>query len=208
MIRSLNGQLRLRATALFSFQRFRKDHSGVAAVEFAILLPVMLTLYFGVVEIAQALMVNRKVTSLTRTLGDLAAQSGSLSTDDVNNIFNAAQTVMMPYTDVAPGMQIASVTIDANRVARVCWAAERNAVSQSLGRGASVTIPDDLRIANTSLIMSRSSYDFEPAIGYLLTGSIRLGDRAVYSRPRNGKVGGTGAIEQVERAGSAMCPGY
>jgi Flp pilus assembly protein TadG len=189
-------------------QRFRKDRRGVAATEFAILLPVMLTLYFGVVEIAQALMVNRKLTGLTRTLADLAAQSSSLSNDDVSNIFNAAQTVMMPYTDVAPGMQIASVVIDSNRVARVCWSAERNTVTQRLGRGDSVTIPNDLRIAGTSLIMARASYAFEPTIGHLITGSIRLGDRAVYSRPRNGKAGGSGAIEQVERASFALCPGY
>lgn len=189
-------------------RRFGEDRRGIAAVEFAILLPVMLTLYFGVVEIAHALMVNRKVTALTRTLGDLAAQSGSLSTDDVGNIFNAAQTVMMPYTDVAPGMQIANVVIDANRVARICWSAERNSVTQSLGRGASITIPDELRIASTSLIMARASYDFTPAIGHLITGTMRLGDRAVYSRPRNGQVGGTGSIEQVKHASFAFCPGY
>lgn len=198
--------LSLRQTRLL--RRFRKDRRGIAAVEFAILLPVMLTLYFGVVEVAQALMVNRKVTGLTKTLADLAAQSGSLSSGDLNNIFEAAQTVMMPYTSVAPGMQIVSVVIDSNRVARVCWSAERNAVPVPLGRGANVTIPDDMRIASTSVIMAKANYEFEPTIGYLLTGRIRLGDRPIYSRPRNGKAGGTGSIEQVENTSFAMCPSY
>ena len=56
-------------------RKLARGQRGVAAVEFAFVLPVMLTAYFGIVEIGQGVMTDRKVTQLTRALGDLASQS-------------------------------------------------------------------------------------------------------------------------------------
>lgn len=187
-------------------RRIGCSERGVAAIEFAFVLPVMLTAYFGVVEIGQGVMVDRKVTQLSRTLGDLASQSTILSTDSVTDIFNAAKTVMMPYTDVAPRMTISSIIIDASGSARVCWSEQSNATA--LSRGATVTIPAPLKVPGTSLIMATASFDYTPAIGYLMTGTVKLGNDPVYMRPRTGSVGGTEGIEQVERVGKALCPTF
>jgi Flp pilus assembly protein TadG len=182
------------------------DRRGVAAVEFAMILPALLAIYFGVVEVAQGVMADRKVTQLNRALADLTAQSVTLGTTDVTNIFDAALSVMTPYSPSRARMMIASVVIDAGGIARVCWSDQRN--STALSRGATVTLPADLRVPNSSLIMARASYDFEPVVGYLITGTIRIGDTPIYMRPRAGKTGGTGNVEQVEKTGTAMCPGF
>lgn len=187
-------------------RKLARGQRGVAAIEFAFVLPVMLTAYFGIVEIGQGVMVDRKVTQLTRTLGDLASQSTVLSTDGITDIFKAAETVMMPYTDSAPRMTISSVIIDAGGTARVCWSEQSN--STALARGSTVTLPAALKVPGTSLIMAKASYDFVPAIGYLMTGTVTLGNDAIYMRPRTGSVGGTENIEQVERTGRALCPNY
>ena len=187
-------------------RRFGRDRRGVAAVEFALVLPVMLTFYFGVAEVANALMVNRKVTALNRTLADLTAQAGSITDSDMNSIFDAAQTVMMPYTEVQPGMVVASIVIDDTGRARVCWSSQRNGTA--LGRGTAVTIPAEMRIPSTSLIMARTTYRFTPVIGHLITGAITLGDRPLYMRPRNGRTGGTQSIEQIDRSSFNMCPNF
>lgn len=188
-------------------RRLLRDSNGVAAVEFAFVLPIMLTCYFGVSEIAQAVMINRKVTQLTKSLSDLTTQLATVTDAERDNIFNAAQTVMAPYTGVAPKMALASIIIDSSRVARVCWSESRSGATVPK-RGDTVTLPDALRIANTSVIMARASYDFTPAIGYLLTGSIQLGDNSIYTRPRLGQAVGSASIEQVVRSGQAPCPGF
>ena len=54
------------------------------------LLPLMVTLYIGGVEVSSAIAVDRKVTLVARTLGDLVAQSTSLNSTDMTNILNAA----------------------------------------------------------------------------------------------------------------------
>lgn len=187
-------------------RRLARGQRGVAAIEFAFVLPVMLTAYFGIVEIGQGVMADRKVTQLTRALGDLASQSTALSTDGITDIFNAAKTVMMPYTDSPPSMTITSVVIDGSGNARVCWSEQSN--STALARGATVTLPAALKVPGTSLIMAKASYNFVPAVGYLMTGAITLGNDAMYMRPRTGSVGGTEGIEQIERIGVALCPTF
>jgi Flp pilus assembly protein TadG len=187
-------------------QRFIGNRRGVAVVEFAMILPAMVTIYFGIVEVAQGIMIDRKVTQLTRALADLTAQAPSVTDGEVTNIFDAAQTIMLPFTDVAARMSIANVVVDNSGVARVCWSEQRNSTVPA--RGAAIDLPADLRIPNTSIVMTRASYDFKPLVGYIITGTIKIGDTPIYMRPRVGKIGGTGNVEQVERVGKALCPGF
>ena len=63
-----------RTRAIAPLGRFLCDRCGLAAVEFALILPVMLTLYFGGVEVTNMLVANRRVTSVAYTAADLAAQ--------------------------------------------------------------------------------------------------------------------------------------
>lgn len=188
-------------------RRLGRNRRGVAAVEFAMILPAMLAIYFGIVETGQAIMIDRKVTQLTRSLADLTAQASTIPTTEMSNIFDAAQTVMMPFTSVAPKMSIHHIVIDSARVAKVCWSEQRN--STKLARGTTVTLPDDLRIPNTSLMMAQASYDFTPVVGWIIKGgAFTIGGSPIYMRPRLGKAGGSANIEQVERSGVAMCPGF
>ena len=52
-----------------------RDRSGIAATEFAVIVPLMLVMFFGVVEFSSALAVDRKVTLVARTLSDLRSQA-------------------------------------------------------------------------------------------------------------------------------------
>ena len=78
--------------------RLRCCQKGVAAVEFALILPVMLLMYFGSAEVTKGILVNRKVTIATRTISDLLAQTQSTPVTDLTiaQIFSAATAVMGP----------------------------------------------------------------------------------------------------------------
>ena len=65
------------------FRRFAKDARGVSAVEFALILPLMLTLYLGGNELTHALTIARKVTHATSSLGDLVTQTKAVSAADM-----------------------------------------------------------------------------------------------------------------------------
>lgn len=191
-------------TGLRSWARFYRNRDGVAAVEFALLLPVMVIVYTGMVDVVQLVMVNRKVTQLTSALSDLTARVQSVSTADVENIINAAQTILMPYYGGKTTMVIASVVIDSAGVAKVCWSEPGNSTAPA--RGTTVAIPEIYRTPNTSVIMARASYEYKPLVGYVLNRSFTLGDSPIYARPRRGLVGGAANIEQVGRTGTNPCP--
>src|SRR5215831_18683348 len=72
----------------------RDDSRGVSSVEFAMLLPLMITLYLGAVEISQGVGIDRKVTLTTRTVADLASQVSTISDTDMTNLLAASSSVI------------------------------------------------------------------------------------------------------------------
>lgn len=188
------------------FQAFRKDGEGVALVEFAILLPVLLVAYCGSVDICSMVTASRKVTQLTSALADLTARASSVTPTDVSNIFDAAQMVLSPYDASKAKMTISNIVIDDKGVARVCWSSQRNSVA--LARGAAVTLPTNVKVPNTSVIMATASYEFTPIAGYVVTGNVTLGNNPIYTRPRGAQPGGDLNIEQITLSTAKPCPSF
>jgi Flp pilus assembly protein TadG len=166
-----------------NIERLARDQRGVSAVEFALLLPLMLTLYLGAVETSSAVAVDRKVTLAARSVADLISQAASVSTTDVNNILDAATAVTAPYSGTPLKVVVTQVKIDANNNATVDWSAAKGTGASARGAGSGVTVPDTLKVANTYLIMGEVSYAYTPVIGYVLTGTLNLHDQ-IFMRPR------------------------
>jgi Flp pilus assembly protein TadG len=161
--------------------RLRRDQSGVSAVEFAMILPLMITLYLGTVEISQAVGIDRKVTLTSRTVADLAAQVTSINNADMTNLLNASSAVIIPYDTSRLSVTVSEVDIDANGNAKIAWSDTLGGTARA--KGSTVTLPSALNIANTSVIWSEVSYTYTPTIGYVVTGSLNLSDQ-IYMRPR------------------------
>src|ERR1700710_113035 len=74
------------------------DRRGIAAIEFAMIVPIMLVMFFGVVEFSSGVAVDRKVTLMARTLSDLTSQSTKVTDTDLTNFFAASKGIMTPYS--------------------------------------------------------------------------------------------------------------
>ena len=158
-----------------------RDERGVSAVEFALLLPLMVTLYLGGVEVSQGLTIDRKVTLVARTVTDLAAQVSSITNADMTNILNASTAVMLPYSMAQVKVTISQVTIDGDGKATIAWSDTKNGTARA--NGSAVTLPPALNVPNSSLIWGEVSYTYKPVIGYVITGTMNLTDK-IYMRPR------------------------
>jgi Flp pilus assembly protein TadG len=161
--------------------RFVRDRRGVSAVEFALIAPVMIGLYLGCNEIAQGINIDRKVTLTAGTTANLAAQVSSISSDDMDNIMNASQAILAPYSTAPLKIVLSCLNIDANKKVTVKWSKAQNADPR--GTGTSVTIPSGLLVADTQLLYSEVSYTYTPTIGYVITGSLNLSD-TMFMSPR------------------------
>jgi Flp pilus assembly protein TadG len=158
-----------------------EDRRGIAATEFAVIVPIMLVMFFGVVEFSSGVAVDRKVTLMARTLSDLTSQSLSVGSSDMTNFFAASGAIMTPYSSAPIRSTISELYVDPNTlVARVQWS------NGSFPRAVSstVVIPAALAVAGTYLIFSEVSYHYTPAVGYVMAMSgVNLSDTA-YTRPR------------------------
>lgn len=160
---------------------FVRDQRGVSAVEFALLLPLMLTLYLGAVEISQGIAADRKVTLTSRTTADLISRVSGLSSAEMTNSMNAATAVMAPYGSANLQVTVSEVKIDANSNATIDWSVTMNGTVRA--KGSSVTLPAALLVPSTCLIWSEVSYLYKPTIGYVVTNTLTLKDQ-MYMRPR------------------------
>jgi Flp pilus assembly protein TadG len=157
------------------------DRRGIAAVEFAFILPLMLVMFFGTVEFSSGVAIDRKVTIMARTLSDLTSQNTSVTDTQLNNFFAASTAIMTPYVSAPISSTISELFVDPNTLAaRVQWSKG----SSPRAVGTTVNIPTALKVAGTYLIFSEVGYLYQPTIGYVMAPSgVNLADVA-YTRPR------------------------
>ena len=171
------------------------DRSGLAAVEFAMIFPIMVVLYFGVVEFSSAIAVDRKATQVARTLSDLTSQSVSVADADLKSFGQAAKAIMTPYPAAPLISSITEVYVDnASGVARVQWskgltigATGDVAISATAPHnpGDVVALPTTLAVAKgTFVIWSEVSYKYTPAVGYMMSKTGLTFKDVAFTRPR------------------------
>ncbi len=164
--------------------RLVRDRRGVAAVEFALILPVMLSLYLGGDELGHGLTISRKVTHVSSSLADLVAQSTSISNNDMTNILNAAASVIEPYSKSNLTIVISEYAIDANKNVTVKWSDAYQTTPLTPGAVIPKTnLPSSLLEASSYLITANVHYAYTPTVGYIMTGTFNLHDQ-FYLRPR------------------------
>ncbi|ABE61288.1 TadE-like protein [Nitrobacter hamburgensis X14] len=167
----------------------RRDSRGVAAIEFAMIVPLMLVMLFGTIDVSSGVAVKRKVTLVARTLSDLTSQSKVVGDADITNFLAASYGIMWPYPSAPVQATISELYIDpATSVARVQWSQG----SSPRGVGSTVSISSDLIGKDSSdktlpgqyLIYSEVSYLYQPIVGYVMAkAGVTLSDTA-YTRPR------------------------
>lgn len=97
-----------------------RDQSGVAAVEFGFILPLLLLLYVGVSSLTQAISAARGVTVLSRTLADLVSQQPrdvNITDSIAKDIFASSTIVLAPFSPSSLKMTLSNVEFVVNAAA-------------------------------------------------------------------------------------------
>jgi Flp pilus assembly protein TadG len=165
-------------------RRIVSDGRAVAAIEFALIAPILISLYFGAVELGDALIISRKVTHVTSSLTDLVTQSKTIVNSDMKNIFDAATAVITPYSATNLKMIVSEISIDATSNATIVWSDARGTGAVAYTVGTPVTnLPSGVTTASTYVVSTEVHYSYKPLIGYIMTGTFDLHDQ-FYLRPR------------------------
>src|SRR5579871_1572756 len=68
-------------------RRFSHAKGGLAAIEFALILPFMALLYFGSIEVSLLISADRKVSQTASSLADLVARVDTINPSGVSDVF-------------------------------------------------------------------------------------------------------------------------
>lgn len=164
--------------------RFASHEEAIAAVEFALILPLMLVLFVGATQVAEAVSISQKVSVTARTITDLVTRENSpLASSELASDLQAAAQVIVPYSSSTLTVTVSQISTDASGKATVDWSGSWPNNTNALVKGSPFTLPSSLSSANITVIYGRVSYGYTPVFGDKIIGPITLSD-GVYFYPR------------------------
>ena len=110
------------------FRRIGKEQDGVMAVEFSLLLPVLVFIMFGMIELTDAIAAKRRVNLAASMIGDLVTNTDAdfVQENDMRSILAMGGRVLEPYGIKDTTVRVTAVTYDASDDAyEVVWSRER-----------------------------------------------------------------------------------
>jgi Flp pilus assembly protein TadG len=169
MTRLKNATVKSRASFRQISRRLLRDRSGVSAIEFVLLFPILVTMMAGTVDIGQALTVSRKMNQIASTLGDMTSQQSTWKTTDIDAIVAGAATIIDPYSKSGVKIELAILDIDSALKAKVNWSRGYNTPALVKGAASPVAIPTNIAQSGVQLIAVRATYSLQTPFSKLLT---------------------------------------
>ena len=156
--------------------RFWSDRRGIAAVEFALIMPLLLIMYFVTMEASQAIETSKKVSRIGSMVADLITQQPTIVKADIDAIMQIGIVTLQPYNRSTPSITVTAiqVTTDATPLVQVVWS--RKLVNGVASAGpTTTTVPATLRVGGTFLIRVDSNLGYTPVITWSAGSQQKLG---------------------------------
>lgn len=166
------------------FVRWLRNCEGIAATEFSLLLPVLMTMLMGVFDMGYAILAAQKTIRASQVTADLVARHKSVSPTDISEAVEAGRLALVPFDTGRYGYDVISLEFDENAQVELpaLWRETGGNMSVSDGFASSL---DGLGDAGDGLIVVRVRYEYEPVFSGYLFGTMTF-DEVAFSRPRNG----------------------
>lgn len=173
--------------------RFRRHDGATAAVEFALIMPFLITLYFGSMEGSALFTADRRVNTISATIGDLVSQwdpdDGALSVStNLNDYFAAAQSLIYPMSTTGLKQVVTYVQVKSDGTTVIIW-------SKAYNGGTPRTAGQSYPLAATKMmntvarggyiIAAETYYSYKPLMGVVFPTAINLYHENIYL-PRYG----------------------
>jgi Flp pilus assembly protein TadG len=162
-------------------RRLHRDQRGVSAVEFAFIAPVLITFYFGIAELTQGLMADRRTGHVASSIGDLVTQDESISNTEMTDILKIGKIIMQPFPTATLKLRVTELTSNSTNVSKVVWSDASNYTALTVG--SVVTPPAGVISANQSVIMAEAVYTYTSPVQYIMPKPITF-TKTYYLRPR------------------------
>ena len=176
-------------------RRLWRDVGGVAAIEFALLLPMLLGLLIGCLEVTFKIWSSQKAEKLAVTLSDVIAQSTNVTSGDLAKLTGAVDRIMDPFPFGADKGKVIISSVyweQGDDAAKVNWQCPYPSTGGYSGtskfgvEGADATLPTGFTLnEKDNIIVAEVFYEYEPIAPGLLFDKAAIYRRAIF-KPRLG----------------------
>lgn len=158
---------------------FGRDDRGLAAMEFAFIAPLLVLIFFGVIEGSDALSASRRASLAVNTLADLAAQETELTNDDIADLFAGVEDIIDQRPIVAE-FRLLSVYYDAVQdKVLVGWSRDSKNGTPYAVDSEYTDLPDDTLLDDTSsLIVAELTYNYSSKLTDYIIDSVDFNKQA------------------------------
>lgn len=186
-------------TLLQRMQRFGANEKGAAAVEFALIMPFMLALYFGSMEASALFTADKRVNTISATVGDLVSQwdpstvPAAIPSATLTGYFNASQGIIRPYSVTGVKQVVSLIFVASDGSTKVLWSVANGtgAVARTVNlpfAPLSTTSTTDVVARGGCIIAAEAEYAYSPLLAQVYTTSFNL-YHINYFVPRYGATG-------------------
>jgi Flp pilus assembly protein TadG len=156
---------------------FSRNCRGVAAVEFAVLLPVLVLMTLGVAEGTRAIMAHKKFQKAVALIGDLVSREEIIGTDlpgaqlAMAGMMNSAKQAMYPYDPAQLSLAVSAISSNITTGAQtVAWAYKYNGYTATSCPGAKQMPDAAMLVPGNAAILVEAEYKYTPIISGLIPG--------------------------------------
>ena len=178
-------------------KRFIRENRGIAAVEFALSLPLLLLMFLGGYEYARYMLIHVKMENIAFTISDIITQQTAVTTSQLDGFMTAASQIMEPYDFAGAngGVFVSSISKAVGETQKVAWQYKYNTaivgherISAVGAIGDDAVLPGELLLNDGEMVMvAEVYYDYSPTFfGYMLDNSTVY--RSSIFKPRLGSL--------------------
>lgn len=165
-------------------RRIIGDKRGVAAIEFALIVPLLLCMYFVTMEVAQGVETNKKVSRVGSLVADLVTQQMTIQKADLDAIMKIGGSVLEPYERSSPKIVVTAIEItdETTPKVKVFWSRklENGVYSVDAAKGTATTVPAALNVRNSFLVRVESYLTYKPVITWAAANKKAMGLTAAF----------------------------
>ncbi len=157
-----------------------KEEDAVAAVEAALIFPVMMIMFMGVFDVGRAVLANQKAVRASQVVADLITRENIASDNDISEAIEAGRLAFEPLDSSSYGVDVVSIRFDENANSEIVWRETINMASLP----DALTAVDALRDADEGVVMVSVNYEYSPLFSSVVVGNIEMQEVA-FSRGRS-----------------------
>ena len=166
---------------------FKADCKGTSAIEFALMVPVMIFIYYGTIELSKFYIEKNQVETISETVADLVTQGKSITTDQLEDIFKISTKTLDAAMEAKLNIAVTAVRTlpdeNGQPESKVTWSESKTGQNTKSEGSTYSDLPEDLAQNYETIIVTELFYQHRSILEFFLKGDKSF-DRRFLNKPR------------------------